>query len=289
MPELYSVWGFFDTVKKISPKEIEDEASIGFKLALIGAAADRARLRDALLTPSASVLERDEAENHLREFDAAPDQDASKAFSFMLYAGPEGEPIGVRNGRNSAPFVGTLEQIVNGMLARRTDLAVALGRRLPAFRAPACALLIRETSRVNAGIAVISALPGLIPPIGPITIPATSVADVLLLTKNQIVLVMRLAAAYGHKPTYKKQIREIIATTGSALGWRTLAREVVGLVPAGIGAGLKAVIAYSGTVAVGRAAQIFYQTGRKATAAEIRAAYEESQDEARQAVQALGR
>jgi hypothetical protein len=100
-----SAWGFLKTIQTISPKEIEDEASIGFKLAIIGSAEDRAWVKEALLTDRANVLERDEAENHLREFDIAPDADTSKAFAFLLYAGPEGEAVGVR-GYNSVPFSG---------------------------------------------------------------------------------------------------------------------------------------------------------------------------------------
>ena len=268
-----------------SPKSIENEASIGFKLALVGTPEARARLKFAFLTDRATVLEREEAENHLREFDAAPDADTSKAFVFTLYAGPEGEPIGAR-GYNSIPFQGDAEAIVRQILQYRPDLAVALARRLPLFRVPACNLLIQSTSRINAWIAIVSALPGMIPPGWPITLPA-AVADVLLLTKNQVVLVMRLAAAHGRSVNYSRQCKEIVATAGGALGWRTVARELVGLVPAGAGVAIKAGIAYSGTVAVGKAALIYYQTGRKATTDEIRAAFDESQEEATSEVEAL--
>jgi uncharacterized protein (DUF697 family) len=280
-----SAWGFWKIVQTVSPKEIEDEASIGFKLAIIGAEADRARLRDDLLTAQATVLERDEAENHLREFDTAPDADTSKAFAFLLYAGPEGEAVGVR-GYNSVPFSGSIPEIVDGMLARRPDLAVAFARRLRVFRVPACSLLIRGTSRANAGVALLSALPGILPIITPIY-PAAAVGDVILLTKNQIILVMRLAAAHGRKPAYTRQVKELLATVGGALGWRMVARELVGLVPAGVGAALKGAIAYSGTVAVGKAALFYYQTGKKATPEQIREAFNESTEEAKRAVEGL--
>lgn len=278
--------GVWKTIKAISPKEVEDEASIGFKLALIGKSEDRARLRAAFLTRTATVLEQEEADNHLREFDTPPDADTAKAFAFSLYAGPEGEPVGAR-GPNSVPFAGTPEQIVDGILARRPDLCVALARRFPLFRLPACSLLIRSTSRINASIAFLSALPGILPPVAGIILPGASMADVFLLTKNQTILVMRLAAAHGRKPSYKGQVKELIGTVGSALGWRTLARELVGLVPGGVGAVIKATIAYSGTVAVGKAALIYYQTGKKATPAQIQAAYAESQEEAKREAEAL--
>jgi uncharacterized protein (DUF697 family) len=280
-----SAWGFLKTIQTISPKEIEDEASIAFKLAIIGTAENRAWVIEALLTSQATVLERDEAGNHLREFDNAPDADTTKAFAFMLYAGPEGEAIGVR-GYNSVPFSGTVEEVVGGILARRPDLVVALSRRLPIFRIPGCNMLIRSTSRVNGGVALLSALPGIIPIINPI-FPAAAVGDVILLTKNQIILVMRLAAAHGRKPAYTKQVKEMLATVGGALGWRMVARELVGLVPAGVGAALKAAIAYSGTVAVGKAALFYYQTGKRATPEQIREAFDESTEEAKQVIEGL--
>jgi uncharacterized protein (DUF697 family) len=281
-------WGFWKTVQTVSPRAIEEEVAASFKLALVGRPEDRAALRTVLLTEAATEIEREDAESYLREFDAPPDPDTAGAFAFTLYTGGPDEPLGVR-GSNAVPLVGTLEQIVNGMLDLRPDLTLALARRFRRFRVPACNRLIQATSKVNASVALISALPGVLPITAPF-LPASSVADVILLTKNQIVLVMRLAAAHGQKPAYGKQVKELLGTVGSALGWRTAARELVGLVPAGVGAALKAAIAYSGTVAVGKAALWFYQSGgQKPTPEAIREAYAESEAEAKQAVEEISR
>jgi uncharacterized protein (DUF697 family) len=280
-----AVWSFWETVQKISPRSVEEEAEKAFKLAIIGKPEDRAALKEALLTERASALEREDVGHYLREYDEAPDPDAARSFAFLLYPGAPGEPIGVR-GANSVPIVGTVDEVITGMLDQQPRLTVALARHLPAFRLPACNRLIREVSKVNAQIALISALPGVLPITG-IILPAISVADTVLLTKNQIMLVMRLAAAHGRKPAYTKQVKELIGTVGTALGWRTLARELVGLVPAGVGVALKATIAYSGTVAIGKSALWYYQTGKKPSPEAIRAAYEESQEEAKQAVEEL--
>jgi len=96
---------------------------------------------------------------------------------------------------------------------------------------------------------------------------------------------MRLAAIYGQRPAYTRQIKELVGTIGAALGWRTVARELVGFVPAGVGVALKGSIAFSGTMAAGRAALFYYQTGRKPTKEAIQAAYKESEAEAKQAAQ----
>lgn len=281
-----AAWSFWKTVQTVSPKAIEEEVAKGFKLAIVGTPDDRARFRESLLTSKATIAEREDASDYLRELDAAPaNSDDAQAFSFIVYVGGEGEPIGVR-GDNGVPVVGTLAQIIDGILELRPGLALALARRFPAFRLPACNAIIKATSRVNASVALISALPGVLP-ISAIILPASSLADVILLTKNQIMMVMRLAAAHGKKPAYTRQVKELIGVVGSALGWRTIARELVGLVPGGIGMALKGSIAYSGTMAVGKAALWYYQTGKKPSPDAIRAAYGESEADAKKEVEAL--
>jgi uncharacterized protein (DUF697 family) len=72
-------------------------------------------------------------------------------------------------------------------------------------------------------------------------------------------MVMRLAATYGKKPAYTKQIKELMGVIGAALGWRTVARELSGFLPIpGVGLAIKAAIAYTGTLAAGRSALLFY-------------------------------
>jgi uncharacterized protein (DUF697 family) len=174
------------------------------------------------------------------------------------------------------------------MLTLRPNLTLALARRLPAFRLPACTRLIQETSKVNATVAMISALPTVLPPAA-IFLPVIGVADMVLLTKNQLMMVMSLAAAFGQKPAYTRQVKELAGTLGSAFGWRQAARELVGLVPAGVGMALKASIAYSGTMAVGKAAMLYYQYGKKPDPELMRADFEASQDEAKALIQELQR
>jgi uncharacterized protein (DUF697 family) len=285
MPAPGAVWSFWNTVQTVSPRRIEDEVAASFRLALVGLPEHRAALRRQILTDHPTDLEALDAENYLRELDEAPDEDTAAGFAFVVYAGGENEPVGAR-GENGIPVAGTLSDVIDGMLALRPDLTLAFAKRLPRFRQPACNRLIQQTSKVNATIALISALPGVFP-LSAIFLPVSSVADVILLTKNQLMLVMRLAAANGQKPAYTRQMRELIGTIGSALGWRQAARELVGLVPAGVGVALKASIAYSGTMAVGKAALLFYQSGRTPKPEEIRAVYDASQAEAQAAVAEL--
>jgi uncharacterized protein (DUF697 family) len=113
------------------------------------------------------------------------------------------------------------------------------------------------------------------------------VADTFLLTKNQAMLLLRLATLYGLSLD-KRRLAELAPIVGAAFGWRTLAREAVGFLPAGFGVVPKAVIAYAGTVAVGRAAAWYYETGRKMPENQLRQIYSESSARARGLVREIG-
>ncbi|MBC7808792.1 MAG: hypothetical protein H7145_21880 [Akkermansiaceae bacterium] len=283
-----AAYDFWKQVKEVSPRGIEDEANSGFKIALVGKPEDRMRIKEAFLTDKATLDERDEAEAHLREFDTVPDPDTAKAFAFTIYT-PENEDdaIGAR-GVGSVPITApNPAKLAQAMIVQQPHLSVALGRRFPLFRPFACNRIIQDASRTNAQIALISGLPGVFPPAA-IILPASSIADVLLLTKNQLMMVMRLAATYGKKPAYTKQIKELMGVIGAALGWRTVARELSGFIPVpGVGLAIKAAIAYSGTLAAGRSALLFYQSGRTPTPKEVQAAYKEAEAEGKAAAAAV--
>ncbi len=280
-----SAWSFWKTLKAVSPKAIEDEAATAFRLALVGDSAHRLALREALLTDKATPGEREAAQEFLVEMAEPPDAGNGEEYAFVLYSSGLGGTIGAR-GANSVPVIGLPEDVAEGMIAQRPDLGVALARRFPLFRLPAANRLISDTARVNANFALLSALPGVMPWTA-IVLPASSAADTVILTKNQIMLIMRLAALHGHKPGYTKQVKELLGTIGGALGWRTLARQLVGFVPAGIGVVLKASIAYSGTFAAGRAALWFYQTGRTLSPKEIRSIYQGKMKDARKEIEGM--
>ncbi len=290
MAKVGPAWSFWKTIRTLSPKKIEEEADQPFRLALVGDSANRLHVRELLLTGSASASERVLAEEYLTELPTAP-EDANQAadYAFVLYAsGTDDNATITARGVNSVPLIGSPEAVAAQMIAQRPDLTVALARRLPLFRVPAANKLISDTSQINAKFALLSALPGVVPWTG-IFLPASSVADTIILTKNQIVMIMRLAALHGHKPGYTKQVKELFGTIGGALGWRTLARELAGFVPGGLGVVLKGTIAYSGTFAAGRTALWFYQTGRTLSPKEIRDIYAGKMKDAREKVKEIQR
>lgn len=270
-------WGTWKTVSEISPRVIIDEAALSVTFAVVADEACFEWLRRELVGAEASEAELAVADTVLKRMDEPPSFDAAGFYTFTLYVTAPDEPIGLR-GKNAVPFTGELPEVMAWILKARPDLCIALARALRRFRGPACDQLIYRASRANSQIAFLSAVPKLIPVPLPF-LPISSLADVLLLTKNQAMLIMRLAAAYGQRPGYNRQVKELLGAIAAALGWRTLARELVDFVPLGVGAAIKAAIAYSGTVAAGKTTIFFYETGKTPTAAQIRAFEQEAKSD----------
>ena len=159
------------------------------------------------------------------------------------------------------PAEGATGQLVRAVLQELEAFDLALARRLPVFRPTVADQLINETSRANAEFAIMSNIPAVVPVVGNLV---TAGADFLVLTKNQMLLVFKLAAAYGREiHSGRKVLTELVPVVGASFFWRTLARELAALLPAGIGVIPKTTIAYAGTYASGRAAQYYYSTGQR--------------------------
>lgn len=154
-----------------------------------------------------------------------------------------------------------LAELLARIVMAHPEIRLSLARHIPAFRPAVSAQLINEVSWVNAKMAVLSALPGILP-ITDILLPAASVGDMIILTKNQVMMLLRIAAAYGLPVQIRSRLRELLPVVGGAFGWRAVARELIGLVPGGIGVVVKGAVAYAGTYTVGKAAVIYYSTGR---------------------------
>jgi uncharacterized protein (DUF697 family) len=136
------------------------------------------------------------------------------------------------------------------------ELHMAAARRLPGLRATYARQLINATSFTNASYALASALPEQIPIF---SIPFAA-ADILVLTKNQAMLVYKLALAHGAPPEFQARIREVLPVLGGAFAWRQIARTLVGLIPVW-GIVPKIAIAYAGTYSTGIVAWRWFSTG----------------------------
>ena len=134
-----------------------------------------------------------------------------------------------------------VEQLAQVIAGRLGDDAIGLAARMPALRDAVTEALVERFSRQNgiAGVAIF--IPG---------------ADFPVLTLNQIRLVLRLAAAHGVELD-QSRVPEVLATVGAGLGFRTLARTLLGVVPVA-GWAVRGAVAYGGTRALGEAARRYF-------------------------------
>jgi uncharacterized protein (DUF697 family) len=156
---------------------------------------------------------------------------------------------------------GLVPAVTEAALNVAPELGLALARRFPSFRPTVAERLIRETSRANGQFAFFSSLPANIPIVGGV---ASGAADLALLTKNQALLVYKLAGIFGRDLNDRVSLAvEIAPVVGGAFFWRSLARTLLGMLPTIIGGLPKAAVAYAGTYAVGQMARYYYSTGRR--------------------------
>jgi uncharacterized protein (DUF697 family) len=149
------------------------------------------------------------------------------------------------------------------LAANMEDRIVSFARHFPAFRGIAISAIVNETSVANAQFAFVSNIPALLPVVGGLL---SAGADMIVLTKNQLMMVYKIAAASGRGLDDQHAIvREMIPVVGQGFLWRTAAREATTMLPLAAGTIPKVAIAFTGTYTLGRAAEVFYRFGKKPT------------------------
>jgi uncharacterized protein (DUF697 family) len=275
---------FWKVVKEVSTQPLRQEAERPYLLGIAGSPSFVAAVVDELVGPGATPQERLLAEARLVRAPAPAGVEGAAALSRcdLVLAGEDApEPARIRPAEVIALVDPALAPQL--LLERRPDWLLALGRHLPGLRPRVAERIIQNFSKVNAEYALVSAVPQAVPGLAPL-FPVAVPMDIVILTKNQVMMVLRLAAAFGRTPEPRARLREIGPVIGTAFGWRALARELAGLVPGGVGIALKATIAYTGTFATGRAAVFYYQMGRPPTRIEMRGIRREGTRRARTAV-----
>lgn len=124
---------------------------------------------------------------------------------------------------------------------RFPDAVIPLSRQFPIFRQEAARQEMQATAKQN-GLVGVLPLPG---------------ADMPVMTANQIKMVLRMAAMYDLPMTWDR-LRELLAVVGGGFALRTVARQVVKIVP-GPGWLMGGAIGYTGTLAMGRAALEYFR------------------------------
>jgi uncharacterized protein (DUF697 family) len=135
-----------------------------------------------------------------------------------------------------------VEEIAAVVAAKLGEDATALASHVPVLRELVVEALVERFSRRNALVGAAVFVPG---------------ADFAVLTLNQLRLVLRLAVAYGIEVD-QQRLPEIVATIAAGIGFRGLARRLLGTIPIA-GWVIKGGVAYVGTRAVGEAAKRYFQ------------------------------
>lgn len=151
------------------------------------------------------------------------------------------------------------------------DQRIAAARRIPGLRDSVARWLIGDVSFSNATYSLTSGLPEMVPLLN---IPLNA-ADMLVLTKNQALLVYKLALAFGAPPDFQAQMKEVLPVIGSGFLWRQVARQLVGLIP-GFGILPKVAVAYAGTYATGQAAALWYRNGETLSSDALKKLYRQA-------------
>jgi uncharacterized protein (DUF697 family) len=159
--------------------------------------------------------------------------------------------------------------VVEGLFAvLEPSRRVAIARQIPALRPRVFDALIEETARANAGYAFSTGLAETVPVLD---IPL-AIGDMVVLTKNQLMMSYKIALAAGKTAQPRELIVEIAGVLGGGLLFRQLFRQsmrlLVGLVPI-VGLVPKVGIAYGGTWAIGRMVVLWATEGHRLTAGRL--------------------
>jgi len=151
-----------------------------------------------------------------------------------------------------------LDDLRTEMVRRLDNRAIAFARIFPSMRAAASKNEIDQSAIANAQFALVTNIPSLIPVIGGL---ASAGTDMIVLTKNQAIMVYKLAAIHGRDLHNQVAIfQEIAPIIGAGFVWRSAARAGTTMLPFAAGAIPKVGIAYAATMSMGRAAEFYYRT-----------------------------
>ncbi len=260
----------FSILRELSFDDVRDDAERAPTMLVVAGGDDDARALADFLTgdrASGTVAARSDvpSSSDLRSYEAVvvqgPDAN-SRADNIRseVDARAGGAAVFVHEGAvpTDSKQLGDLRQ---RMMSRMPERAPAFGRAFPAFRPAAAKSVIDETAKANAQFALVSNIPAVVPLVGGLMAAS---ADFLVLTKNQLMLLYKVAAIHGRDLSDQFAIiREMVPVVGAGLAWRTVAREVASFVPFAAGTIPKVAVAYAGTLSVGRAADFYYRFGHK--------------------------
>jgi uncharacterized protein (DUF697 family) len=269
-----------DAAGKLNPAEVRDDADRDVTVRLKSTTEPGYEAMFHYLIPDSLSADRRRKVGRLLYLDGEPNPPKSVALTLVEHGIPaDPEDFVFRRGRE--------KELTAEILEARPKLAVALARNFSPFREEYSRSLVRKTSTENALFALATALPNIAPFLGLIWSPGEFASSTALLTLNQIRMIFLLGAANDRKVGYREQKSEIATVITGAFGWRAIARELVGKIPAGGGLIPKAAIAYAGTWVVGSSVERFYRLGYGYTRSERSAAYSQAYEQGKEIVQSF--
>ena len=137
-----------------------------------------------------------------------------------------------------------LESIAERAADRAGDSSHHLAARVPALREAVVQEIIKRFALQNGVLGVAIFIPG---------------ADFPVQTLNQTRMLLRIASAHGERLDRERAF-EVLSVVAAGLGFRTVARQLVGFVP-GLGWAVKGGVAYAATLALGEAADAYFAAG----------------------------
>ncbi len=283
---------FWNTIKSISVNDIVREAGRPVSVALVGNPDLRREARNALFVAEDGLEHTVSAmpePSFLQEFDSTagdagfPTEPNVFDIVFDVGSGRKEEPEGVHI--YSITEIGGWSPTLDRILEDRPDLALALARNFPVFRRRVANSIIVITATANAQFALVTGITSAFPLLS-LILPVNGLSDMLMLTKNQIMMTLRLAAAYGLEISFQNRIKELAPILMNAFGWRAVSRELVGAIPV-VGFVARAGIAYAGTVTVGKSAMVYYETGEKISKDQLKRWYQEALEASRDKIKTI--
>ena len=280
--------------RRLNPESVILESQRPFSVALVGSGAEAGGMEDWLAPAELSPAKQEQARKRLFRISLPihpRDHALLLSATTVRFAGNTAAEDLRALSRDYFYFHSKQPEVTaSEALEGHPELALALARHFPPFRDPVVAGLIKTVSLENSAFAILSALPNVIP--NPLELPwafGEFASDTAILTANQVRLALLIAAASDSAVGFAEQKGQVASILGSALGWRALARELAGKVPAGGGLVVKGLIAYAGTYTVGLGLARFHRLGSHLTRAEKKQAYRDALHSGRAAVEKLAR
>ncbi|MCC7157035.1 MAG: hypothetical protein IT161_20820 [Bryobacterales bacterium] len=247
-------------ISNLNPAEIREEAGVPIQVLSVASSAEAYSALEDFLTPRAMSEKRRWVGHHAMS--RAIDADAKRHDLLFIESGLA-LPDGWEPGKTAFRFDPlALERLPKAIRQDHPGLLLPLAKRFAPFRKEAIQNAILTVARENAFFSLATALPNVLPSFMSLPWAASEFAsDTAVLTANQIRMAFLLAAASDRDVGYSQQKTEIGGIIAGALGWRSLARELVGKIPFGGGLIPKAAVAYAGTYVVGQSLERLYRSG----------------------------